>query len=51
MRQTKPAFVGVGVDCLVESEVAAVDSDNTHVDSKASRQQGAAVAGSAGSKR
>ncbi len=39
MRQTESAIVGVGVDCLVESEVAAVASDNTHVDSKASRHR------------
>ncbi len=33
MRQTAQAIDGVGVDCLVESEVAAVASDNTHADS------------------
>jgi len=38
-RRTEPAIVGVGVDCLVESELAAVDSDNTHVDSNASRHR------------
>ena len=36
MRRAEPAIVGIGVDCLVESEVAAVVSDNTHVDRKAS---------------